>query len=159
MLEHLLLGQLLEHTDDVRIGFRIWRLRIAIRFQLIFQHVLGLQEAIDMRRPQHKFSTARMVKQVLEMMGRLLQYAEAEGRSAALDGVGSTKDRIELLGIRGLDIQRQQLLFHLRQQLPRLLEEGVVKFTDVHVRSRLASVDLPSVFRGQLSGASFDDQL
>ena len=89
---------------------------------------------------QPQLATAGTVQQVLEVMGGVLQDREAEGRGTALDGMGRTKDGVELLGIRRLDIQRQQQALHLGQQLLRLLEEGVVKLTDIHACSRWLSL-------------------
>lgn len=79
---------------------------------------------------------AQPVEQRFHLVRQLGHVGKTEGGRAALDGVGTAEDTVELLVVGGIQVQVQQHLLHLVKVLAGLLEEDLIELAEIEVRAR-----------------------
>lgn len=99
--------------------------------QLFLQHVSRPQEDIDHVALERQLVVADTVQQGLQDVGHPGHVGEAEGGAAPLDGVGGAKNGVELLLVRGFDVQGEKQVFHVGQVLRGFFEEHLVELAHV----------------------------
>ena len=97
----------------------------------VLEHVAGIEEGIDHVRTQGQFALADAVQQVLQDVGDLGEIGEAEGAGRALDRMRGAKDRVQLLIVRGVEIEVEQQRLHVVEVLLGFLEEDLVELAEV----------------------------
>jgi hypothetical protein len=70
-------------------------------------------------------------------VGEAFQVAAFHHASAALDGVGSAEDGVDVAGFFRVGFQCQQAGFHFRQSLEAFLEEHLLKLSQLHDHGHL----------------------
>ena len=93
------IARLLESFAHLLDGFRIDLPAILVRVELRFEHVAGLQEGIDHFVAQREFFLAQAVEQGFQNVGHFGHVGETESAAAALDGVGSPENGVEVVEI------------------------------------------------------------
>ena len=107
-----------------------------MRIELRTDHIAGAQEGVDHRRGQFDFFLAQTIEQRLQFMGHFGHIMETEGTAAALDRMGGTKNRVQILKAGRLDVERQQQAFHARQILGGFIEKHLVELAEFSSHGR-----------------------
>ncbi len=103
--------------------------------QLGAQGIARLQQHVDHGRGRHQFAAAQLVEQRLHLVRQFGHVGEAEGGRAALDGMRTAEDRVQLLVVGGCDVDLEQLRFHAVEVLARLFEKDLVELAQVDARA------------------------
>ncbi len=146
----------------------LWARALVAR-QLRAQRIARLQQHVAHRRGGLQFVAAQLVEQRLHLVGELGHVGKPEGRGAALDGVGTAKDRVQLFVVGGRDVDLEQLLLHAIEVLAGFLEEDLVELREVDagIGARAAAIGgdvthggvLQSWFCCSCGGAAFSARL
>ena len=99
--------------------------------QLHLEDVLGGEEGVDVFAGERHVALAEAIEQRLQHVGQLGHVVHAEGRRTALDRVGGAKNRIQLLGVGRVNVEREQQPFFFRQQLVGFIEKNLEKLAHV----------------------------
>ena len=87
--------------------------------------ILTLEYSIDYRRGDHQPGVSRQIQNRLHLVGDLADRVQIQEPGHAFDGVESTENRMNRLGIGGILIERQQLQLDRGQVLARFQNEIV----------------------------------
>ncbi len=121
------LRQRLQHHADVADRILVDGAAEAVAVQLHFEDVLGGQESVDVFAGQRHLALADAVQQGFQHVRDFAHIGHAKRRGAALDRMGGAEDRVQILGIGGLDIDGQQQPLHFSQQFLGLIEKDLIK--------------------------------
>jgi hypothetical protein len=86
-----------------------------------------LEQDVDHHGVGLQLMPAQSIQQGLHLMGQFGHIAKPESRGTALDGMGATKNPIQLLIVGRFQIEIEQHLLHQIQVLSGLLEEDLIK--------------------------------
>jgi hypothetical protein len=124
-----------DFLDAAGIGFR----PALVMLELGPQDVAGGQKGVHHLRAQGQFFLAQAVQQAFQHMGDAGHVGEAEGAAAALDGMGGPKDGVEVFQGRGVHVQVEQQVFHVRQVFRGFLEKHLEELAHVDAHDVRAS--------------------
>ena len=100
-------------------------------FQRIQQQadvISAVQQQADAHFRRRQAAIAQLVEQVFHLVGEAFQVAAFHHASAALDGVGSAEDGVDVAGFFRVGFQCQQAGFHFRQLFAAFLYKNASQF-------------------------------